>query len=257
VIYHDSWTWHFPDFHRLYQDFLDALPRNSPYSPHFQELPSVFALWEDCEKLFEKYPQADRTPRDRFATMDDAALASYLTILSDSQGRTLGTMWGHSTLGISAHGGGLEWGAVIDGDTEAGYSFRSPNAGSSLHWAPPFWERVLSRGAAYTHTHGFFRYPSPELKASGFRNPAETHAYFSSSHAEPGVSGDVGFVNRFGRSMYLLNDFGEFMRLDYPAHTSPSRMTANPMDGTAVLLRSIPLPDLLKLNECAKAGIRR
>jgi RHS repeat-associated protein len=33
VIYHDSWTWHFPDFHRLYQDFLDSLPHDSPYSP--------------------------------------------------------------------------------------------------------------------------------------------------------------------------------------------------------------------------------
>jgi hypothetical protein len=114
VIYHDAWTWRLPDVNQLYQEFLDALPRNSPYSPHFQELPSVFALWEDCEKLFEKYPQADRTPRDRFATMDDAALASYLYNLPDGRG----TVWGHSVL-IPKRGGpaapyteGKEWGSM-------------------------------------------------------------------------------------------------------------------------------------------------
>jgi hypothetical protein len=96
------------------------------------------------------------------------------------------------------------------------------------------------------HTHGHPGYHPPNQVSW----PGNERAYFSHP--------DTRFANMFLNSepLYLLNHLGEFMRLDPPARVGASG-TANPMEGTALLLRTIPLQDLRKLHECAQAGIRR
>jgi hypothetical protein len=201
----------------------------------------------DCDGLYAKYPQADRPSGYKFGSKDDAALGSYLFVLPQGQG----TVWGHSNAPrVAGTTQGLEWGATLN-QSGRNWSFSTPTAGGTDGWGPSIWGALFGDG--FSHTHGY------QLRAPAFLKPGDPNdewLYFSAPTVFQPES-DVRFVNRMGESLYLLNAVGEFMRLDSPASYTAGHATANPMDGTAALVNSIPTQDLQQLHECAKAGFRR